>query len=122
MSEDKDSGAKDLTGAFDLWSSIFGATDEEGDGSWEKAGAEERCRGRSWRRMSEVTLVSKERGPRVGEVSPASEKREPMQEKDSGAKDLPGASSVFGFQERLTRKGVALEEEVGSGSGGETQE
>ena len=65
VSEDKDSGAKDLTGAFDLWSSIFGVTDVEGDGSWEKAGAEERCRGRSWRRMSEVTLVSKERGPGI---------------------------------------------------------
>ena len=48
--------------------------------------------------------------------------REPMQEKDSGAKDLPGASSISGFRERLTRKEVALEEEVGSGSGGETQE
>ena len=43
-------------------------------------------------------------------------------EKDSGAKDLPGASSISGFRERLSRKEVALKEEVGSGSGGETQE
>ena len=45
-----------------------------------------------------------------------------MLEKDSGAKDLPGVSSISGFRERLTRKKVALEEKVGSGSGGEPQE
>ena len=61
-------------------------------------------------------------GEGKGVLGPVSERREPMQEKDSGAKDLPGASSVSGFRERLTRKEVALEEEVGSGSGGETQE
>ena len=60
------------------------------------------CRWRSWRRVS--------------------------QGKDSGAKDLSGASSISGlpFFRRLTRKKVALgcvgEEEVGSGSGGDTQE
>ena len=42
---------------------------------------------------------------------------------DSGAKDLPGVSSISGFfRERLARKEVALGEEVGSGSGGATQE
>ena len=42
---------------------------------------------------------------------------------DSGAKDLPGISSISGFfRGRLVRKEVALGEEVGSGSGGETQE
>ena len=49
------------------------------------------------------------------------------QGKDSGAKDLSGASSISGLPllERLTRKEVALgcvgEEEVGSESGGDTQ-
>ena len=61
-------------------------------------------------------------GEGKGVVGPVSERREPMQEKDSGVKDLPGASSISGFRERLTRKEVALEVEVGSGSGGETQE
>ena len=45
-----------------------------------------------------------------------------VSEKNSGAMDLPGVSSISGFRERLTRRKVALEEEVGSGSGGETQE
>ena len=35
---------------------------------------------------------------------------------------MPGVSLVSGFRERLTRKKVALEEEVGSGSGKETLE
>ena len=59
-------------------------------------------------------------GEEKGVVGPVSERREPMQ-KDSGAKDLPGASSVSGFWERLTRRWL-MKEEVGSGSGGETQE
>ena len=45
-----------------------------------------------------------------------------MSEKVFGAKDLPGISSISGFRERLAKKKVALEEEVGSGSEGETQE
>ena len=50
------------------------------------------------------------------------------QGKDSRAKDLSGASSIFGHPllVRLTRKEVALgcvgEEGVGSESGGDTQE
>ena len=50
------------------------------------------------------------------------------EDKDSGAKDLTGASSISGLPllERLTRKEMALgcvgEEEVGSESGGVTQE
>ena len=51
-----------------------------------------------------------------------------FEDKDSDAKDLLGASLISGLPllERLTRKEVALgcvgEEEVGSESGGETQE
>ena len=41
---------------------------------------------------------------------------------DSGAKNLPGVSSVSVFLGRLTEKEMALEEEVGAGSGEETQE
>ena len=82
MSQGKGSGAKDLSGASSISGLPFferltrkevalGYVGEEEVGSkfggitQEKAGAEERCRGRSWRRMSEVTLVSKERGPGI---------------------------------------------------------
>ena len=42
---------------------------------------------------------------------------------DSGTKDLPGISSISGlFRGRLARKEVALGEEVGSGSGGDSGE
>ena len=41
---------------------------------------------------------------------------------DSGAKNLPGVSSVSVFLGRLTEKEMALEEEVGAGSGEEIQE
>ena len=44
-------------------------------------------------------------GEGKGVVGPVSERREPMQEKDSGAKDLPGASSISGFSGATDEKG-----------------
>ena len=45
-----------------------------------------------------------------------------MEDKDSGAKNLSGVSSVYVFLGRLTEKAVAHKEEIGAGSGEEIQE